>query len=840
MSKNLRGLTVVLALAAAGCGAYQQGRPAPARIPDSAVPTSDAQQSQAKADESEGMKPYDEVITADAESDEGLFTVHRVGDDFFFEIPDSLYNRDMLLITRIARVPAGFGGFIVSGAKVAEQVLRWERRDDQVLLRKVSYSQVADDSLPIFESVVRNNFAPILGAFDIETIEPESGRAVIDVTDFYAGDTPALSGLSAARRRDYKVRRLDSDRSFINYVRSYPLNVDVRHTLTFDAEAPPGGANTGTISMEMHQSMVLLPLEPMMPRVADDRVGYFSITQVNFGLDELKAAEQTFIRRWRLDPSDPEAYARGELVDPVKQIVYYVDPATPERWRPYVKRGVEDWQKPFETAGFSNAIVALDPPSPQEDPEWAAEDVRNSVVRWAASLVRNAMGPSVSDPRTGEIIESDIVWFHNHLRSYRNRLMLETGASNPAARSLNMPDELMGETVRQVIAHEIGHALGLPHNMIGSSAYPTDSLRVASFARRMGVSTSVMDYARQNYVAQPGDGLQPTDYIRKIGPYDHYSIDWGYRVIPGADTPDEEKDTLDAWIMARADDRTYRFGSSTGWNPEAQTEDIGDDPVKSSGYGIANLKRVAPNLVEWTATPGENFDDLEELYGELVGQWSRYIGHVTTLVGGRYQNAKSTDQGEPIYTPVPRDKQEEAVQFVIEEVFESPTWLADKEILRRIEHAGALERVRGRQVAVLNRMLDPRRMQRMIESEVFDAGAYPLVDYLDDLKGGIFSELDDGSAIDTYRRNLQRAYLERLEYLMTEEPPAPPAFRGNSVTQVDVSQSDIRPLIRAQLNEIKGDAERAAGRTRDRVTRAHLEDITARAEAILENGNGGK
>jgi len=793
---------------------------------------------QGEADEDQGPKPYAEVITEEAVSDEGLFTVHQVGDRYFFEIPESLYGQDMLLITRIGRVPAGFGGFIVSGTKVSEQVLRWERRNDQVLLRKVSFNQVADDSLPISDSVVRNNFAPILAAFDIEAIGPDATTVVIDVTDFYAGDTPALSGLSAAQRTTYGVRRLDPDRSFINYARSYPLNIDIRHTLTFEATDAPD-AKTETISMEMHQSMVLLPEDPMMPRVADDRVGYFSITQVNFGLDELKAAEQTFIRRWRLEPSDPEAYARGELVDPVKPIVYYIDPSTPARWRPYVKQGVEDWQAAFETAGFSNAIIAREPPSPAEDPEWAAEDARYSVVRWAASMVRNAMGPSVSDPRTGEIIESDIVWFHNHLRSYRNRLMLETGASNPAARSLDMPDELMGETIRQVIAHEIGHAIGLPHNMIGSSSYPTESLRDPDFARRMGVSPSVMDYARQNYVAQPGDGLQPTDYIRKIGPYDHYAVNWGYRVIPDATSPADEKATLDEWIAAKADDRMYRFGSSTGWNPDAQTEDMGDDPVKSSGYGVANLKRVAPKLVEWTATPGENFDDLEELYGELVGQWSRYIGHVVTLVGGRYENAKTADQGEPIFTPVPRDKQEEAVQFVIDEVFVSPTWIADREILRRIEHAGALERVRGRQVAFLNQMLDPRRMQRIIESEVFDAGAYPLVEYLDDLKEGVFSELDSGEPIDTYRRSLQRAYLERLEYLMTEEPAAPPATAGNNITRVDVSQSDIRPLSRAQLREIMEDARWAAGRTEDRVTRAHLVDLADRAEAILEGGNGG-
>ena len=795
-------------------------------------------ESESKADDQDGPKPYAEVITEEAETDEGLFTIHKVDETYFFEIPESMYNVDMLLVTRIGRVPAGFGGFIVSGSKVSEQVLHWERRGDRILLRKVSFNQVAEDSLPIFDSVVRNNFAPILEAFDIEAIGPDGDTVVIDVTDFYSGDTPALSGLSAEQRKTYEVRSLDADRSFINYARSYPRNVDVRHTLTFAANAPPADVNAATISMEMHQSMVLLPENPMMPRLRDDRVGYSSISQVNFGLDELKAAEQTFIRRWRLEPSDPEAYARGELVDPVKPIVYYIDPATPDRWRRHVRQGIEDWQAAFETAGFSNAIVARDPPSPEEDPDWAAEDTRYSVVRWAASMVRNAMGPSVSDPRTGEIIESDIVWFHNHLRSYRNRLMIETGASNPAARSLDMPDELMGETVRQVIAHEIGHAIGMPHNMIGSSSYPTESLRDPDFARRMGVSPSVMDYARQNYVAQPGDGLKPTDYIRKIGPYDHYAINWGYRVIPKAKSPDDEKATLDRWIAEHADDPMYRFGSRTGWNPDAQTEDMGDDPVKSSGYGVANLKRVAPNLVEWTKTPGENFDDLEELYGELVGQWNRYVGHVITLVGGRYQNAKSTDQGEPIYTPVTRDNQEEAVRFVIDEAFESPTWLADMEILRRIEHAGALERVRGRQVGFLNQMLDPRRMQRVIESEVFDPDPYRLIEYLADLRDGVFSELDDGTAIDTYRRNLQRAYVERLEYLMTEEPPAPRQGARN-VTRVDVSQSDIRPLARAQLEAIRDQAELAATGAGDEMTRAHMVDLAARARAILENGGEG-
>jgi hypothetical protein len=786
---------------------------------------------------SDGPSPYAEVISDEAVSDDGVLTVHVVDGDYKLEIPRNMLGRDFLMITRIAGVPGDFGGFLSAGTSIAEQVIRFEERDGRVLLRKVSFREVADESEPIYRSVVNNNLPPVLAALDVEAVSPDSAL-VVDVTSFFAGDTPALSGLSAEQRREYGVRRLDPDRSFITRMSAYPENVEVRHTQTFEATSPPGDSRAGTITMEMSQSIVLLPEEPMRPRHADPRVGYISVERINYGLDEQKAATQTFIQRWRLEPSDPEAYARGELVEPLEPITYYLDPATPPRWREYVRQGVEDWNVAFEAAGFRNAIRALDAPSPEEDPEWDPEDARFSTVRWTASTTRNAVGPRVADPRSGEIIESDIVWYHNHMRSYRNRLMLETGAANPLARSLNQPDELMGEAMRQVIAHEIGHAIGLPHNMISSSAFPVDSLRDADFARRMGVAPSVMDYARQNYVAQPGDGLVSGDFIRQIGPYDLYSVEWGYRRWDDR-TPEEERTILNEMILERADDPVYRYlpqGGFGGIDPRAQTEDMGSDPVLASGYGVENLKVAAANLLEWTATPGEDYGDLAELYGELLGQWSRYMGHVVTLVGGAYVDLKSTDQDGPVFEGVPRARQEDALAFLEAQVFTTPAWLHDREILDRIGPVGQIQTLGGRQARILNELMDARRLVRMADMEILQPEtAYPVAEFVPDVRAAVFGDMGRRQAIDGYRRALQRAWLEQVETLMTEEPPTS-RFSG---PPVDVSRSDVRPVLRAELMALRDDAAAAAEGAADPMTRIHLSDLVVRIDDLLD-GDGGE
>jgi hypothetical protein len=519
-----------------------------------------------------------------------------------------------------------------------------------------------------------------------------------------------------------------------------------------------------------------------------------------------------------------------------------------------VRQGIEDWQKPFEAAGFKNAIVARDPPTPEQDPDWDPEDIRYSVVRWAASLVRNAVGPSTADPRTGEIIESDITWYHNHMRSYRNRLLIETGAANPSARTLDIPEPLMGETMRKVITHEVGHALGLPHNMVASASFPVDSLRKPSFTRKYGVSATIMDYARQNYVAQPGDGLEPKDFIRRLGPFDDWVINWGYRVIPQAATPEAERPTLNAWFVNQKGPMPYRYVPQQygSVDPRAQTEDLGDDPVKASGYAIANLKRVVPNLVAWVTKPGEDYDDLDELYDETVGMWTLYMGHVTTVIGGVTVDYKTAEQSGPVYHPVPKAKQKAALQFLVDNAIRTPEWLAPDDILSRIGPQAGNTSLTARQANVVTQLLDPRRLMRLVESESLDeASAYPLTEYLGDLRRAVWGTPGSGPAPDATRRTLQRVYLERLD-AMISPPPPPPAGGAQGqggpagppppppplLGAPNVPRTDLPALARSQVRAIRDDARRAAAAAPAGIVKAHWQDIADRADDVLEPRRG--
>lgn len=786
-------------------------------------------------------KPYAKIITDKAITQKGLFKVHKVEDKYYFEIPDSLLGREMMMTSRFSKI-AGGGG-VYAGEKDNEQTVVFEKGiNKNILLRVVTVLSVADSTTDIIKAVKNSNLNPIVANFEIKTIAKDSSASVIDVTDFFKGDNLPVS-LSVMTKKRLNLSAQLSDKTYIHHISSFPLNTEIRVVRTFSSTPSfgpsmpspfpsttlPAAYAAGAVTLEMNNSFVLLPKVPMKKRLFDDRVGFFADEFSVFTDEQQRVDNQVFIVRWRLEPKpeDVEKYKKGILVEPQKQIVYYIDPATPKKWRPYLIQGVNDWQVAFEQAGFKNAIVAKE--WPENDSTMNLEDARYSVMRYLPSDIANAYGPNVHDPRSGEIIESHIGWYHNVMKLVHDWYMIQASSIDTQARSMEFNDELMGQLIRFVSSHEVGHTLGLRHNMGSSSKTPVEKLRDKNWVEANGHTASIMDYARFNYVAQPEDHIAQKGIFPRIGIYDKWAIQWGYTYLPVADEQADKK-IVNKWIIdsLKANPRLW-FGTETNpFDPRSQTEDLSDDNVVASEYGIKNMKRLAANLINWTKEEAGHYEHLQSMYTAMLGQFNRYMNHVLRNIGGIYETPKSEEQAGDIYEPTPKAKQVAALQFLNRQLFTTPTWLLDKSILNKITMPLGNENVNTIQINVLNSLISPMRLNRISAS----ANRFNLAttDYLsiDELLKEVLKtitvEMNTHANADLYRRNLQRAFVETLSNTIDLKSPS----------AASVKNTDAFTFSKIALQRFRAQIQANVALTTDATTKYHYQDLADKIKLALD------
>lgn len=785
-----------------------------------------------------GLKPYAQVITPKAKSSFGFLTVHKVDNNYFFEIPDSMLNRDILIVNRISKAPTsrqksrvGYPGDIL-GSKV----IRFENKDNKrILVREYSYRERSENKDGMFQSVRNSNTQPIVANFGIETIKKDSltRNYVINVSVFLQKENPLFS-FDADSKEYIGLLNMVGEGTYIDTLKAFPKNIEISTTVTYQSKkgmSNVGFLETGSpripLTYELNSSMVLLPEVPMKARLFDPRVGYFTVGYTDFDSNPQGIEYKKLITRWRLEPKDEAAYLRGELVEPKKPIVIYIDPATPKKWVPYLIQGVNDWQVAFEKAGFKNAIYALE--APTDDPSWSLEDARHSAIVYKPSDIPNASGPHINDPRTGEILETHINWYHNVMSLLRDWYMIQAGTIDEAARKMQLDDELMGQLIRFVSSHEVGHTLGLRHNFGSSHTVPVEKLRDKAWVEANGHTPSIMDYARFNYVAQPEDGITRAGIFPRIGIYDKWSIEWGYRWLPQFQTPEDEVAFSNQSIIEKLKtDVRYTFGTESNPNdPRNQSEDLGDDSMLASLYGIKNLKRIVPQILTWSYEPNKSYAGAGEIYSGVVSQFNRYLGHVTKNVAGIYSNSITVEQTDEIAREfVPANIQKRAIAFLNEQLFTTPEWLIDRQLMEKAKIL-PVNVICSLQSGVLARLINKNTLDKMSENEILNGKkAYTSAQMFNDLKKVIWSNLGQS---DIYKRNMQKAYVENLINLLDKKGNADKNASGKRP-----AYSEAPAIAHGQLTELKRLATSAASMTSG-TAKGHYQNLITLIDNALSN-----